>query len=371
MKVLHVGKFFSPVVGGMESVLFDLVKGLNNQGIATDVICAHTTNTSSVERTRGGYSVTRVASFGMVASTSICPGMVPMLRKIANRYDLIHIHLPNPMANLAMLFGGFKGKVVLHWHSDIVKQRHLLKLYEPLQSWILDRADAIVATSPAYAESSPYLATWRSKVSIIPIGIDPSSLPVDEQRLAELREAHMGRKIVFALGRMTYYKGFQYLIDAARNLPKDIRILIGGSGELKEQFALQIRSSGLEDRIQLLGKVPASDLGAYYALCDIFCLPSIARSEAFGVVMLEAMSLGKPVIATDIPGSGVPWVNQHGLSGLNIPVKDSDSLARTIANLAEDSNLQTKLGAGARRHFEANFGAAKMTGQLIDLYRQI
>ncbi len=371
MKVLHVGKFFQPVVGGMESVLFDLVEGLNCQGIATDVICAHTTNRSIVEQARGGYTVTRVAAHGTVASTSICPGMVPMLREIANGYDLIHIHLPNPMANLAMLFGGFKGKVVLHWHSDIVKQRHLLKLYEPLQSWILDRADAIVATSPAYAESSPYLARRRGKVSIIPIGIDQSSLPVNEQRLSELREAHTGRKIVFSLGRMTYYKGFQYLIDAARNLPKDIRILIGGGGELKEQFALQIRSRGLEDQVQLLGKVPASDLGAYYALCDIFCLPSIARSEAFGVVMLEAMSFGKPVVATNIPGSGVPWVNQDGLSGLNIPPADSPALAKSIARLAEDDALRMSLGTSAHRHFCSKFHANRMTGDMIDLYRKI
>lgn len=355
----------------MESVLFDLVEGLNRQGIATDIVCAHTGNKTVVETSAAGYTVTRVGTLGTLASTSLCPRMPDMLRGIARGYDLVHVHLPNPMANLAMLLSGFQGKVVLHWHSDIVKQRNLLKLYEPLQSWLLKRADAIIATSPPYAESSRYLAQWRNKVAIIPLGIDPSSLPVNEQLLTELRERHKRWKIVFALGRMTYYKGFQYLIEATRQLPDDIRVLIGGGGELKEQFEAQIGACGLTDRVQLLGKVPGADLGAYYALCDIYCLPSIARSEAFGVVMLEAMAFGKPVIATEIPGSGVPWVNQHGLSGLNIPVKDSRSLAQAITKLATDDNLRTTLGASARDHLKNKFLAQKMTGDLIDLYRKI
>lgn len=371
MKALHVGKFFQPVVGGMESVLFDLVEGLNGSGISTDILCANTENETVVETATAGYTVIRVGALGTLASTSLCPPMLPILRDIACRYDLIHVHLPNPMANLAMLFSGFKGRVVIHWHSDIVKQRHLLKLYEPIQSWLLKRADVIIATSPPYAEYSPHLARWRDKVVIIPIGINRSSLPINEQLLATLREEHRGRQTVFALGRMTYYKGFRYLIEAAHNLSDDIRVLIGGSGELEDQFVAQIKAAGLNDRVQLLGRVSNADLGAYYALCDMFCLPSILRSEAFGVVMLEAMAFGKPIIATDIPGSGVPWVNRHGVSGLNVPAADSFALAQAITLLASDDNLRVTLGAGAERQFHDQFRAERMTEAVVAKYQQL
>jgi len=297
--------------------------------------------------------------------------MLPLLRQIADRYDLMHVHLPNPMANLAVLLSGFKGRVVLHWHSDIVKQRRAIKFYEPLQSWLLRRADSIITTSSVYADSSRYLADWRHKVVPIPIGIDPLALAVDSEMLERLRSRYRGRRIVFALGRLTYYKGFRYLVDAAIHLPDGVTVLIGGSGELAGVLQEQASQKGLAGRVEMLGDIPARDLGAYYALCDVFCLPSIARSEAFGVVMLEAMAFGKPVVATEIPGSGVPWVNQHDVSGLNVPVEDSVALAAAIRTLIENEHLRSTLGTGARSRFERHFRAPQMIESTIDAYEAL
>ncbi len=355
----------------MESVVFELTEGLNRAGIQTDVMCAHSGARTSTHRAPAGYEITRVGSWGTVASSSICPRMVPLLRQIADRYELMHVHLPNPMVNLAVLLSGFKGRVVLHWHSDIVKQRRAMKFYEPLQFWLLRRADSIISTSSAYADSSRYLADWRHKVVPIPIGIDPSALAVDPEALERLRNKYRGRRIVFALGRLTYYKGFRYLIDAAAHLPDNVAVLIGGSGELAGVLQEQARRKGLAGRVEMLGNIPARDLGAYYALCDVFCLPSIARSEAFGVVMLEAMAFSKPVVATEIPGSGVPWVNQHGVSGLNVPIENSVALAAAIRTLIENEHLRSTLGTGARGRLERHFCAPRMIGSTIDAYEAL
>ena len=371
MKVLHVGKFFFPEVGGMESVLFDLVEGLNQSGVCADVLCANRSALGVEEYLPGGYTVTRSSTVATVASTSVCPGMPASLRRLAPNYDVIHVHLPNPMANLALLFAGYRGKVVLHWHSDIVKQRLLQRLYAPLLRWLLGRADAIIATSPPYAESSPDLLRWRHKVSVVPIGINEQSLTVDHQFLEQERARYKAKKVVFALGRMTYYKGFKYLIDAARHLPDDVMVLIGGGGELAEDMGRRIERFDLAGKVKLLGKIPVQHLGAYYALCDLFCLPSIARSEAFGVVLLEAMSFGKPIVATNIPGSGVSWVTKHEESGLNVPIEDSLALAQAINKLVANDLLRKSLGAAARKRFEAQFVAHSMVAATAKVYQEL
>jgi glycosyltransferase involved in cell wall biosynthesis len=370
MKVLQLNKFYPPVHGGMEATVWALTEGLNAAGVATDVLCANRRAVTECSQAAAGYSVVRAASLGMLLSTSMAPALVSQLRRMAPGCDVIHVHMPDPMAALALRLVQPRARLVVHWHSDVVRQRYARHLYGPLQSWLLDRADAIIATSSAYADSSQALQRWRAKVSVIPIGIEAAEPPA-AARVAALRARHAGRKIIFALGRMSYYKGFEVLIEAAASLPADCVVLIGGAGELLERHRAQAAALPDSGRVQLLGPVADEELGTYFAAADVFCLPSVARSEAFGVVMLEAMALGKPLVATDIAGSGVPWVNQHGVTGLNVPVSSPGALAGALTSIVHNPGSAQSFGQAARKRYEDEFTATLMTRRTLDLYRRL
>jgi glycosyltransferase involved in cell wall biosynthesis len=372
-RCLQISKFYPPINGGIETTVRDIAEGLTRQSWSVEILCSHTDRNTVVET--GVIPVTRLASWGEVASTSMSPSLVSYLFRRQSEFEIIHVHLPNPMANLALLLTRPSAKVVVHWHSDIVKQKRLLKLYEPLQDWLLRRADAILATSPPYAQSSSWLQPHMNKVHFVPNCIrDPESFvdsAVRQQRAAAIRAKFPGKKLVFALGRMTYYKGFDVLVAAARDLGDDTLVLLGGKGKLLDRLKAQARSLGVDHKVHFLGRIEDEELPGYYEAADVFCLPSLMRSEAFGLVMVEAMSYRKPVVATRIPGSGVTWVNVHGETGLNVEPGDPADLARTLKQLLNDPELAQALGAGGRRRFEHNFTLDKMIGALTQVYSSI
>jgi rhamnosyl/mannosyltransferase len=193
-------------------------------------------------------------------------------------------------------------------------------------------------------------------------------LAASERRAAEIRNTHPGKKIVFALGRMIYYKGFDVLVRAVSQLGDDTVILLGGSGELQEPLRKLARELGVEHKVDFLGRVSDADLPAYYMAADVFCLPSLMRSEAFGLVMVEAMSFSKPVVATRIPGSGVTWVNVHGETGLNAEPGDAEDLARTLRELLDDPERARAMGAAGRRRFEQHLTLEKMIDATLAAY---
>jgi glycosyltransferase involved in cell wall biosynthesis len=372
MKILQLSKFYPPVNGGVESVVFELTEGLAARDLAVEVLCANTDHSTVVEREF--YEVVRAGSLGQVLSTSLAPSLIWHLLKRHRRFNLIHVHLPDPMTNLALFIIRPNSKVVVHWHADIVAQKRALKLYAPLQNWLLRRADAIITTSEQYAHSSPWLKKFSDKVHVVHIGIqDPRPQPDDEhaRRVAALRERFGGRRIVYSLGRMTYYKGFDVLIDAAAELPDDVCVVIGGSGTLLESLRAQVRKKGLVGKVHLVGAIPQRDLATFYAAADIFCLPSLLRTEAFGVVLLEAMAHALPVVASNIPGSGVPWVNQHGHTGLNVVPGDSIALAGALCQLLDAPDRARALGKNGRARYENLFTAKHMVDQVCALYHTL
>jgi glycosyltransferase involved in cell wall biosynthesis len=371
MRVLQVSKFYPPVMGGIEAVVWELTEGLNRAGVPTQVLCAHRQRLGAVDLAPGGYSVRRAGRWGTALSTSFAPAMPIHLARMAAQADLIHLHMPDPMAAAALWTVRPQKPLVVHWHSDVIRQQRALKLYQPLQDWLLRRADAIIATSPPYAESSVALRPWRAKVTVIPIGISDNHSTACTIKARALRQRFRGRRIVFALGRMTYYKGFDVLIDAAEKLPDDCVVLIGGEGELLEHYRAMVARRGLAGKVQLLGHIDDDDLASHFEACDIFCMSSTVRAEAYGVAILEAMVMGKPVVATDIPGSGVPWVNEHGHTGLNVPASDSAALTTALGSLLADEALRRRLGNNARARFESTFRAQRMTDQTLDLYRRV
>ena len=296
----------------------------------------------------------------------LSPAMIFRLRKINKEYDIIHIHHPDPMACLALFLSGYKGPVVLHWHSDILKQKMLLKLYSPLQNWLLRRAKVIVGTTPVYVQESPFLENIQRKVISVPIGIDEMK-PVPG-RVAQIKERYAGKKIIFSLGRLVEYKGYEYLIKASQKLNDDYIILIGGKGPLQEYLQSLIDELGVRKKVKLLGFIDDKDLPDYFGACDLFCLSSIWKTEAFGIVQIEAMSCGKPVIAMNIPESGVSWVNINRFSGINVKPEDADALAEAITAVLTDECLYEELARGARRRYETMFTKALMTKLCLNLY---
>jgi len=370
-RVLQISKFYPPVMGGIESAAWELTEGLNAAGLRTDVLCAHQRPVTATERFPAGYDVVRAASLGMVMSTSAAPAMLGHARRMARGCDVVHVHMPDPMAALAIWTARPRAALVVHWHSDVIRQRKALKLYEPLQNWLLARADAIVATSQAYADASAPLRRWRDKVAVIPIGISDNRAQSNPATVQAIRQRYRGRRIVFSLGRMTYYKGFDVLIDAAAALPDDCVVLIGGDGELFEHYHDLVLERGLSGRVHLLGQILDHELVSHFEACDVFCLPSTARAEAYGVAILEGMVTGKPIVATDIAGSGVPWVNVDGVTGFNVPVFEPRALADALTRLLGDGDLRARLGAAARERYFAHFGAERMTRKTIELYEAL
>lgn len=365
MKVLQIGKFY-PIRGGVEKVMYDLMLGLSQRNISCDMLCA-----STEEHPAGTIHLNPFARLIVVptqvklAATMIAPAMIHTLRRIAHKYDIIHIHHPDPMANLALFLSGYKGKVVLHWHSDILKQKILLKVYAPLQSWLIKRADQIVGTTPVYVRESEALDKVQRKVDFIPIGVNP--IQSDAEKVEEIRQKYADKKMIFSLGRLVEYKGYEYLIRAAQHLSTDYQILIGGTGPLKEKLSWLIEELKVADRVQLIGFVADEDLPNYFQAADVFCLSSIWKTEAFAIVQIEAMSCAKPVVSTAIPGSGVSWVNEDDESGIVVKICDAKSLADAIKEVLKSENYN-RFSLGSKSRYKRFFTQEKMIDKCIKVY---
>lgn len=361
MKILQLNKAYPPHIGGVETVVQQIATS-----IPTDVLCC--SDSIHPQTFRNGHTVYKASTLLRLFSTPLSFHFIWLLWRLHRRYDILHVHHPDPMSALALFLVRPQAKIVLHWHSDIVRQKRLLKFYAPLQEWLLRRADRIIATTPSYIDGSPDLRRYSGKCLAVPIGIPKRQH--DPQGVETLRSLYPGKKIVFSLGRFVYYKGFEYLIQAARHLDDSYVILLGGSGPLKEELEAYVQKHALKTKVRFIGKIDESQLGDYFAACDLFCLSSVERTEAFGIVQIEAMSFGKPVVATQIEGSGVSWVNAHEESGLNVPIKDPEALARAILTICNDSDIYAKFSHNARQRFLTRFTLQKMIETLKDLYKE-
>lgn len=368
MKILQLGKFY-PIRGGVEKVMYDLTIGLSERGIDCDMLCAMSEGKSHILPLTPHGRLIGQHTWIKAYATTIAPSMITQLRRTAKAYDIIHVHHPDPMAALSLFLSRYKGKVVLHWHSDIEKQKWLLKLYRPLQQWLVRRADAIIGTTPVYTAESPYLAQVQQKIHCLPIGIEPVH-PTPEA-VEKIRSRYPGKKIIFSLGRLVAYKGFRYLVEAGRYLNDEYVILIGGSGALKEELTSLIAQRGLQEKVHLLGRISDEDLPGYFGACHLFCMSSVQKTEAFGIVQLEAMSCSKPVVATTIPHSGVSWVNAHEISGLNVPPCDAKALAKAFTTILGDKKLYAKLSEGAFNRYKTLFTKDKNMKSLLDIYQKL
>ena len=364
MKILQFGKFY-PIRGGVEKVMEMLTEGLSARGMDCDMLCASFDGCRDLriiplnEHGRIIVVPTRLKAAG----TMIAPKMIGWLRKHKKDYDIIHIHHPDPMAALALRLSGYRGRVIVHWHSDILSQRFFLFFYKPLQNWLISRAEKIVGTTPVYVRESPHLQQAQDKCTYVPIGID--GLQSDPARVAEFRNRYPNQKLILSIGRLVPYKGYPYLIEAMALLPDNYRLVIGGTGPLHEQLETQIQQRNLRNRIDLIGYVPDEDLPTWFGACDCFVLTSTMKTEAFGIVQIEAMSCHKPVVATRIPQSGVSWVNEDGVSGRNVSPGKPEEYAVAIQEVTENAE---KFGESAYLRYLNYFTRERMILKIKELY---
>lgn len=365
MRIVHLGKYYSPDRGGIEEVTETLACGSVRAGHDVAVLCF--TKDPRVSEALDGVHVERHLARSIPASQPLSWSYFQQARRIHDSADVIHIHAPNLLAALATaLTPRRRAAVVVHWHSDIVSKGWLGRLVKPIEWLMLRRADAVIATSAAYMEGSAWLRRFRTKVSVIPLGI--------HDRFGTQSQAHARAgevRTILAVGRLVPYKGFEHLIDAAPFLPNGCKVVIAGDGPQRAELQARIDRLGVGDRVTLAGRVPHDELQVLYRDATLFCLPSVERSEAFGVVLLEALCAGLPVVACEIPGSGVPWVNQHGVTGFNVPVRDARALAAACSELLSDPELRLRQAEAARSRYEAVFTAGRTLDLTMGLYQSL
>ena len=361
--MLHVGKFYPPHKGGIESYVEVLCRELSK---CMDVRVLVANETREVkEEFIDGVHVVRLGTLLTLASTPLCPGMTSRIRN--SESDLVHIHLPNPAAVIAYLKSGYKGRVVYTYHGDVVRQKRLDKMFRLVQRAALRRSSAIIVSSP-HLLSSPVLAEFRDKCRVIPFGVSVEDFSrVDEAAVMRLRQM-FGDRIVLSVGRLVYYKGLEYAIRAMVDVPGTL--LIVGGGPLRPQLEALVSQIGLNQRVVFLGEIPDEQLRACYHASDVFVLASASRSEAFGIVQIEAMAAGRPVVNTQLD-SGVPFVSLHGLTGLTVPPGDPGALSKAINQLLDDPELRASYGQASRLRATSEFSLAAMTSRTAELYQEV
>lgn len=353
-RILVTGKAYAPHIGGIETVMQQVAEGLRGKACVSVLTCRDDFGTAQKERIQN-VRVYRSGSLGTFAS---CPLSLPYLADFRRKVmlaDVVELHLPFPLADLACILSGYKGRVVVAWHSDVVRQKTLLRFYKPIMKKLLKRADAIIVATQGHIDSSPYLQPYRDKCVIIPYGISAAeydAVPKMPVLTSKLHDKN-AKKILFT-GRLVYYKGVDVLLEAFAKVKENSELFLAGTGVLEADLQARAEELGIAERVHFLGKRMTPELRAAFADCDIFVLPSVANSEAFGIVQLEAMVYGKPVINTSLP-TGVPLVSLDGETGLTVPPSDADALAAAMDKLLSDDALRRQYGEAARKRVLETF----------------
>jgi rhamnosyl/mannosyltransferase len=366
VKILHVYKDYYPVVGGIENHLRQVAEAQAAAGHDVRVLVASRTRHTHVEQMQD-VPVIYAARLATVASTPLSLALPLALRR--ERPDITHLHFPYPLADVAQALFGRGARTVISYHSDIVRQRTLLNVYAPLLRRTLRRADGLIATSPRYVETSPFLARLAAHCTVIPYGIDPSRFESGDPIQAAAVRQKYGERLILFVGQLRYYKGVDYLIRAMTRV--DARALMVGGESSRRRAELEdlARSLGVGARVIFLGQQEHA-LPALYQACDIFVLPSIERSEAFGIVQLEAMAAGRPVVSCDV-GTGVAWVNQDEVTGLVVAPREPEQLASALNRLLADPALRGRMGAAGRERVRQQFTQAQMLDRIQTLYERV
>ena len=369
MRVLHINKYYPPVVGGIERAVGIMAQGQNAQGHQIEVLSSQRFGIHQ-EDNINGIPVTRAASVGTYLSMPLSPGFPHYLAQKSRGKDILHFHFPFPLADISYLWQYARSRastqtVVISWHSDIVRQKYLLWLYRPFLQHFLSVSNLILVSSKRLRTTSPFLFPFQDKVRVLPYGLnlmDPLFTVNGSNG-----KINSGLPIILFVGRLVPYKGVQYLIDAMKSVQGTLWVV--GDGLLRSSLQHQAMRLGIAQRVKFWGYLPDEQLSKLYRLCDLFVLPSINRSEAFGIVQLEAMAFGKPVINTRL-STGAAQVSLHGETGLSVRPRDSQALAEAINLLATNLPLQQRFSENGKQRIRESFLSEAMLQSLSCYYQE-
>ena len=365
----------------MESFLLDLMVGLEGKGIANAAL-VHSANTGGGQWEGPGPEVLRVPSYGRLLYAPVSPAFPRYLdRAIWDvEPDILHFHMPNPSAFWALTSRAARQLPwVIHWHADVLtpKSSMLLRLayrpYRRLEATMLDRAAAVIVTSPAYLNASEPLARFAGKCEVIPLGINQKRLPEVAEGAKQGAAAYWPKGAalrILMVGRFTYYKGHRTLLDALAKVPNAGGVLVG-AGELRGEMMAHAARLGLMERVRFAGSVLEDQLAGMFAAADVVCLPALDRAEAFGMVLLEAMRYEKALIASNIRGSGVPWVLGQCECGLQVEPGDSESLASAMRWLSEHPEQRAEMARRGAAVYRNTFRIEAVAEKVAALYRRV
>jgi glycosyltransferase involved in cell wall biosynthesis len=367
LRVLHVyRRFVLDGYGGIQQFIGQLVRANRNPDLKLKVLYLSREGRPTVPTDYYGTEALSFPETFEIASNSVSISLLRNFRRLVHDTDVVHYHFPWPYGDFLHFACGVRKPSVVTYHSDVVRQRALLRLYLPLMHRFLGAVDTIVATSPDYVATSPVLERYRSKVTVIPIGIEKKSYP-DEANLSSLPGLPpLDRPFFLFVGVLRYYKGLHVLLEAMRGI--DAPLVIVGSGPIEHEIRAQIARLGLSN-VSLLGAVSEAEKVALLRACHAVVLPSHLRAEAFGVSLLEGAMFGKPMVTADI-GTGTSYINVHGETGLVVPPADAEALCLAMRRLLDQPRFAAELGANAARRYERLFTASTMAASYEAVYEQ-
>ena len=365
LRILHLGKYYPPVKGGIETVVEMLCRG-ESAWADSSALVLNTGYSTTVDR-QDGVNVRRVGSIAKVGAVSLAPAL-PLWLARANA-DVMVLHEPNPMALLAYFIARPRIPLVVWFHSEVIRPEWQYRLfYEPLLEFALERAARIVVASPVMREV-PSLVRHGDKCRVIPYGLRLDRYGMSNGIVPAVNSiSAVARPTILFVGRLVGYKGVDVLLQALPGL--DAETLIVGDGPLRASLEVLAHNLGIASRVRFLGEVDGDELLTRYRSCDIFVLPSLTRQETFGMVQLEAMLFGKPVISAAL-GTGVSWVNQHERTGLIVKPGDASELHEALKCLVDDADLRHRLGTAAQARVLSQFTADRMCSDTYTLYQEI
>lgn len=367
IKILQINKLYFPDIGGIERTVQHIAEGLKEKVEMSVLVCQP--KGRGVMEEINEVPIQRCGSFGTLFSMPISLSFLWQLRRKSKEQDILQFHAPFPLGDLACLLSGYRGKVVLYWHSDVVKQKKLMILYRPIMERFLKRTDAIIVGADGVIKGSSYLKPYQDKCITIPFAVNQKIEQMGKKYM-EQSQPNMEKYTRFLfVGRLVYYKGVDVLIEAFAGV-ENAELTIIGCGDMEKDLKAYINEHGMSDRVHFLGKVEEDRLYHEFSECDVFVLPSIAKSEAFGLVQLEAMAFGKPVINTNLP-SGVPEVSINGITGLTVEPGNKRELGDAMRWFVEHPSERHEMGNAARKRLDSNYTLDVMMNRMMELYGRL
>jgi rhamnosyl/mannosyltransferase len=360
MRILHIYKDYYPVWGGIENHIRQLAEAQAAAGHSVTVLITNPGRQPAQEQLNG-VRLVRARRLATVASTPLS-AMLP-LQTYRLPADIVHVHSPYPLGEMSQWGLGGQRPYVITYHSDVIKQQGILRLYRPLLKRVLAGAGRIITSNANYVQSSPFLRPLAAKCTPIPFAVDVARFAGARPLLPAA-----DRPTLLFVGQHRYYKGVDDLVRAMSQL--DARLLIGGDGPKRGEWQNLAQQLNVADKIQFLGRIPDEDLPGFYASGDIFVLPSNSRAESFGLVLQEAMAAARPCVTTEL-GTGTSWLVQDGINGLVVPPKNPEALAAALASLLADPDKRRQMGQAGQQRACAEFTLTEMAARIEAVYQEV